>query len=168
MAFGLRVRGIPRAERLRVADRYVAKVGLERFAHAYPYQLSGGMRQRVAIARAFAVDPEILLMDEPFASLDEQNRNLLHEELLRIWSETSKTVIFITHSIDEAVVLSDRVVVMTASPGRVKAEILVPFRRPRDPMEVRSDPRYGQLVAQVWELLRDEVMRVRKREVAGG
>lgn len=168
VAFGLRVRGVPARERAEIADRFIAKTGLSRFADAFPHQLSGGMKQRVSIARAFATDPEVLLMDEPFAALDEQNRNLLHEELLRIWSETNKTVVFITHSIDEAVVLSDRVVVMTASPGAIKAEIPVPFPRPRDPMAVRGDPRYGQLVTRIWSSMRDEVLKAKEREVQGG
>src|ERR1700756_2128534 len=110
---------------------YLDRTGLTRFADCYPHQLSGGMKQRVSIARAFANDPEILLMDEPFAALDEQNKLLLQEELLRIWDETRKTVLFITHSIDEALVLGDRIMIMTAQPGRAKRIIDVPFQRPR-------------------------------------
>src|SRR5581483_1165914 len=133
-----------------IVEDYIRKVGLTRFAGSYPYQLSGGMKQRVSIPRAFANDPEILLMDEPFAALDEQNKILLQEELLRIWDETRKTVIFITHSIDEAIVLSDRVVVMTAHPGRVKADLTVEFPRPREVYKLRAQPEFGQLAYHVW------------------
>jgi NitT/TauT family transport system ATP-binding protein len=162
--FGLRVRGIPRAERRdRTAD-WLRKVGLHRFGTSYPYQLSGGMKQRVSIARAFALDPEILLMDEPFAALDQQTKLLLQEELLRVWSDTGKTVLFVTHNIDEATVLGDRVVVMTAHPGRIKAEVAVELGRPRDPMDVRADPRYMELTQEIWHLLRDEVLQARRQE----
>jgi len=125
---------------------------------AYPHQLSEGMRQRVAIARALATDPAVLLMDEPFANLDEQHRLLLQDELLRIWEASGKTVLFVTHSLDEALRLADRVLVMTARPGRLKAEVPVPLPRPRDYREVRRDPQYGALSARLWELLRAEVV----------
>src|SRR5208282_4257774 len=114
--------------------------GLTRFADYYPHQLSGGMKQRVSIARAFANDPEILLMDEPFSALDAQNKVLLQEELLRIWDEQKKTVVFITHSVDEAVYLGDRIMVMTAQPGRVKTLVPVPLARPRTIMELQKTP----------------------------
>jgi NitT/TauT family transport system ATP-binding protein len=120
------------------------------------------MRQRVAIARALAVDPDVLLMDEPFGALDEQNRLLLQEELLRIWEHSGKTVVFVTHSIDEALVLADRVVVMSASPGTIKAEIPVPFARPRALSNVRTDPAFAPLFAEIWDLLRVEVLRARR------
>src|SRR6185312_16681806 len=120
--FGLKMRHVPKEVIKKRSAYYLKKTGLEKFASLYPKELSGGMKQRVSIARAFANDPEILLMDEPFAALDEQNKTLLQEELLRIWDETRKTVLFITHSIDEALVLSDRVLVMTAHPGRIKAD----------------------------------------------
>ena len=116
------------------------------------------MRQRVAIARALAVDPDVLLMDEPFGALDEQTRFLLQEELLRIWERTRKTVVFITHSIDEAITLADQIVVMTAQPGTVKAVLSVPFPRPRALTDVRSDPEFAPLFNQIWGLLRDEVL----------
>jgi len=160
-AYGLRLRRRPPAEIRDVVDHFLDRTGLTRFARAYPYQLSGGMKQRVSIARAFANDPEILLMDEPFSALDEQNRTLLHEELLRIWDETKKTVIFITHSVDEAVSLGDRILLMTAQPGRAKALIDVPFERPRQVLALRADPRYGELVFAIWSQLRGEVERER-------
>jgi NitT/TauT family transport system ATP-binding protein len=122
------------------------------------------MRQYVSIARAFANDPDILLMDEPFSALDEQNKVLLQEELLRIWEETKKTVVFITHSVDEALILGDRIMVMTAHPGRAKAIIDVPFPRPRDVLELRATPEYGRLVFSIWEHLREEVQRARAQQ----
>jgi NitT/TauT family transport system ATP-binding protein len=160
-AYGLRLRRRPPAEIRDIVDHFLDRTGLTRFARAYPHQLSGGMKQRVSIARAFANDPEILLMDEPFSALDEQNRTLLHEELLRIWDETKKTVIFITHSVDEAVSLGDRILLMTAQPGRAKALIDVPFERPRQVLALRADPRYGELVFAIWSQLRGEVERER-------
>jgi NitT/TauT family transport system ATP-binding protein len=164
IAYGLRMRGVPRAHYWPIVDEYIQKVGLSEFADAFPYQLSGGMKQRVSIARAFATDPEILLMDEPFAALDEQNKILLQEELLRIWDETRKTVVFITHSIDEALVLGDRVLVMTARPGRIKADLEVDFARPREVYRLKAQPAFGALAFHVWGLLRDEVMRAREIE----
>ena len=122
MAFGLEMRDVPKKGQTEIARRHLAKVGLDRFADHYPYQLSGGMKQRVALARALANDPEILLMDEPFGALDAQTRDLLQEELIRIWeAEEGKTVVYITHSISEATMLGDRVVIMTAQPGRIKS-----------------------------------------------
>ncbi len=162
ITYGPRLRGVSRERRAAIASTYLGKVGLTQFADAYPYQLSGGMRQRVSIARAFANDPEILLMDEPFAALDEQNRILLQEELLRIWDETRKTVLFITHSIDEALVLGDRIIVMSARPGRIKADIPVEFPRPREVYRLKARPEFGRLAYQIWELLRDEVLRAGK------
>ena len=164
VAYGLKLRGVGRRERGEAADRLIDSVGLARFARAYPHQLSEGMRQRVAIARALAVDPDLLLMDEPFGALDEQTRLLLQEELLRIWEDTGKTVLFVTHSIDEAMVLADRVVVMTAQPGTIKATLRVPFPRPRDPATVRTDPAFAPLFAEVWGLLREEVTLARHAE----
>lgn len=159
VGYGLRLRRTPSRRVRGVTTELLAKVGLTGFARAYPHQLSGGMKQRVAVARAFAVDPQMMLMDEPFAALDEQSKVILQEELLKIWEGTRKTVIFITHSIDEAVALADRIVVMTARPGRVKAEVAVDLPRPRVVHELKSQPEYGRLVAQVWGLLKDEVMR---------
>jgi NitT/TauT family transport system ATP-binding protein len=165
-AYGLRMRNAPAAEIDEVVGHYLARTGLTKFARAYPHQLSGGMKQRVSIARAFANDPEVLLMDEPFSALDEQNKTLLQEELLRIWEETKKTVLFITHSVDEAVTLGDKIMVMTAQPGRAKAIIDVPFPRPRKVLELRATPEYGELVYNIWGQLRDEVLAAKAGEAA--
>jgi len=158
VAYGLRLRGVAATRTQQAVDHFLALTGLEKFAGAYPHQLSGGMKQRVSVARAFANDPEILLMDEPFAALDEQNKILLQEELLRIWGETRKTVIFITHSIDEALALSDRVLVMSARPGRLKADLPVRFPRPRAVFDLKGDPEFGRLSREIWMLLREEVI----------
>jgi NitT/TauT family transport system ATP-binding protein len=158
VGYGLRMRGVHRTVRREIVAHYVEKVGLTRFAKAYPHQLSGGMKQRASVARAFATDPQILLMDEPFASVDEQTRVLLQEELLRVWESDRKTVVYITHSIDEAIVLGDRVLVMSARPGRIKAEIQVDLPRPRSVYELKSTPAFAELVARVWEPLRQEVL----------
>jgi len=160
-AYGLRMRKAPREQVTQAVTRYLERTGLTRFAHHYPHQLSGGMRQRVSIARAFANDPEVLLMDEPFSALDEQNRTILQQELLRIWEVDKKTVVFITHSVDEAVTLADKIMVMTASPGRAKTVIDVALERPRNVLELRNDPRYGQMVYAIWGHLKDEVERAR-------
>jgi NitT/TauT family transport system ATP-binding protein len=165
-AYGLHMRGAPKAHIRDIVGHYLDRTGLLLFADRYPHQLSGGMKQRVSIARAFATDPEVLLMDEPFSALDEQNRTLLQEELLRIWDEDKKTVVFITHSVDEAVTMGDRIVVMTAHPGRIKALVEVPFPRPRQVLELRKDPAYGALVYRIWSDLRDEVDRARRQETA--
>jgi NitT/TauT family transport system ATP-binding protein len=132
VAFGLEMRGIGRDERSRLAEQYLDLVGLTQFARSYPSELSGGMRQRVAVARALALDPVVLLMDEPFGALDAQTRNMLQHELLGIWEKTKKTVLFITHSVDEAVFLADRIVVLTPRPGRVCETIPLELPRPRD------------------------------------
>jgi len=161
VAFGLRALPMTVAARRDIVAYYLDRVGLTSFAEAYPHQLSGGMKQRVSIARAFATDPEILLMDEPFAALDEQNKLILQQELLRIWDETRKTVVYITHSIDEAIGLGDRVMIMTAHPGRVKRVLPVAFDRPRDIPALRRDARFGELAYEVWSALRDEVVRAR-------
>ena len=163
-AYGLAMRRIPKAEIKERVGHYLNRTGLSRFTDLYPHQLSGGMRQRVSIARAFANDPDILLMDEPFSALDEQNKVLLQEELLRIWEETRKTVLFITHSVDEAVTLGDRIMVMTAHPGREKATLEVPFERPRQVLELRARPEYGEFVFNIWSYLREEVQRARAQD----
>lgn len=130
--FGLEIKGEPIQERTGIVKRYVDLVGLKGFENAYPRELSGGMKQRVAIARALANDPRVLLMDEPFGSLDAQTRNIMQRELLRIWSETEKTIVFVTHSVDEAVYLADRIAILTARPGKLKKMIDVSLPRPRD------------------------------------
>jgi len=163
-AYGLKMRRVPKGVIKDVVGHYLARTGLTKFARYYPHQLSGGMRQRVSIARAFANDPEILLMDEPFSALDAQNKVLLQEELLHIWEEHKKTVVFITHSVDEAVFLGDRIMVMTAQPGKVKTFVQVPLPRPRDIMELQKTPEYGELIAHIWSSLRDEVQRARSQE----
>jgi len=162
IGYGLGLNRVDKAGREATTTRLLSVLGLARFADAYPHQVSEGMRQRVAIGRALAVDPDLLLMDEPFGALDEQTRFILQEELLRIWESSGKTVVFITHSIDEALTLADRIVVMSAQPGTVRAIIDVPFPRPRSMAAVRSDPAFGTLFNQAWELLRDEVMRARQ------
>ncbi|MDQ3540741.1 MAG: ABC transporter ATP-binding protein [Chloroflexota bacterium] len=161
IGYGLRLRDTSSGERKDRVGQLLATLGLSRFARTYPHQISEGMRQRVAIGRALAVDPDLLLMDEPFGALDEQTRYLLQEELLRIWDTTGKTVLFITHSIDEAITLGDRIVVMTAQPGSIRAILDVPFPRPRLTTDVRSNPEFGSLFSQTWDLLRDEVTRAR-------
>jgi NitT/TauT family transport system ATP-binding protein len=163
-AYGLRMRKVAPKTIKEVVGHYLDRTGLTRFADYYPHQLSGGMRQRVAIARAFANDPQILLMDEPFSALDAQNKLLLQEELLHIWEEHKKTVVFITHSVDEAVLLGDRVMVMTAQPGRLKQFVAVGLARPRNIMELQGAPEYGELVQRIWSNLRDEVQRAREIE----
>jgi NitT/TauT family transport system ATP-binding protein len=165
-AYGLRMRNAAAAVIKERVGHYLDATGLTRFADYYPHQLSGGMKQRVSIARAFANDPEILLMDEPFSALDAQNKLLLQEELLRIWEVQKKTVVFITHSVDEAVYLGDRIMVMTAQPGRVKSLVRVPLPRPRNIIALQKAPEFGELVHGIWSELRDEVQRAREQEHA--
>jgi NitT/TauT family transport system ATP-binding protein len=166
VAFGLKAQGLAKKQRYAIADPYIRKVGLGGFEEALPHQLSGGMKQRVSIARALANDPEMLLMDEPFAALDEQTKLLLQAELLRIWEESRKTVLYVTHSIDEAIVLADRIMVMSARPGRIKDIIDVGsvFGRPRQVDAVKSSAHYGEVFGRVWGLLRDEVQAARREE----
>lgn len=154
--FGLDVAGVKRKEGMARARKYLDKLGLGDRARSFPDTLSGGMKQRVAIARALAVEPEILLMDEPFAALDAQMRQVLQDELLALWQSDQRTVLFITHSLEEAILLGDRVLVMSARPGRIVASKRVPFPRPRS-AEVRSSPEFAALQAELWDLLRTEV-----------
>jgi NitT/TauT family transport system ATP-binding protein len=152
--FSLELRQIPKAERTNTARDYLKRVGLADFENHYPHELSGGMQQRAGLARALAVNPVILLMDEPFGSVDAQTRQLLQEELLELWQRERKTVIFITHSMDEAVYLSDRVVVMTPRPGKVAEVLDVPLSRPRVAEEVRRDPKFVDLTNYIWDSLK--------------
>ena len=158
VAFGLRIAGAPREVITERLDHYIQLVGLSGFETHYPYQLSGGMQQRVGLARALAIDPEILLMDEPFASVDAQTREVLQEELLQLHERERKTMIFITHSIDEAIVLGDRIAVMASRPGRIREILTVDFARPRDPAAVRAQSRYTELRNHIWEELRPSVV----------
>jgi NitT/TauT family transport system ATP-binding protein len=151
IAFGLEMKGVSRKERDDITRHYIGLVGLDGFDSKLPYQLSGGMRQRVAIARALAVQPNLLLMDEPFAALDAQNRAFMQEELERIWQREPKTVLLVTHSIDEAIKLSDCIAVMTSRPGRIKEFVKVELPRPRE----EDDPSYIALKRRLREVLRD-------------
>ncbi|MFT4190278.1 MAG: ABC transporter ATP-binding protein [Comamonas sp.] len=162
VAFGLEVAGVGRAERRERAGHYLDLVGLSAFAGRYPHELSGGMKQRVAIARSLAYDPQVLLMDEPFAALDAQTRETLQEELVDIWRRTGKTIVFITHGIDEAVVLGQRVAVMTARPGRIKDIIDIPAQLHAGTADVRALPLFGELRHHIWSLLHGEVDSARQ------
>jgi NitT/TauT family transport system ATP-binding protein len=163
VTFGLENRGVARAAREARAREMLALVGLTRFARHYPHQLSGGMKQRVGIARALANDPEVLLMDEPFAALDAQTRTVMQEELLRIWATLGKTVVYVTHSLEEALLLGDRVVLLTSRPGRVSQVFPVDLGRPRG-LEVRASHAYGVLLEKIWSQLREEVVRAMAEE----
>lgn len=165
VAYSLRIRGFSSSKRREIVDRYLKLMGLDGFADAFPHQLSGGMKQRINVARAFVSDPEILLMDEPFGALDEQNRLILQQELLKIWEGSGKTSLFITHSIDEALVLADRIMVMTAHPGKVKAIVPVDIPRPRDILSLRSSSNFGDLFKEIWQLLQEEVLKAKSMEL---
>ena len=153
---GLELQGVDAAKREATARRFIDMVGLRAFERHYPHQLSGGMRQRVGIARALSVDPEVLLMDEPFGALDAQIRQVMGSELLRIWERDRKTILFVTHDIDEAIYLADRIVVMSASPGRVIRQIKVDLPRPRD-LLIRTSPEFNALRETLWKLLEEQV-----------
>lgn len=161
VAFGLKMRRMPKKQTRERVDYYLEKVGLNQFRHAYPSEISGGMKQRVSIARAFANDPEILLMDEPFAALDEQNKFILQEELFNIWAETKKTVIFITHSIDEALLLSDKILLMSAQPGTIISEKPIAMEKPRSIEMVRSDVQMAKEFVDIWKHLQSAVQSSR-------
>lgn len=161
--FGLEVKGVPERQRREIAQRYLSLVGLDGFEHRHPHELSGGMKQRVAIARSLAYDPEVLMMDEPFAALDAQTRETLQGELVRIWDASKKTIIFITHGIDEAVALGQRIAVMTSRPGRIKTFIDVPDAL-RCAEDVRSHPEFVTVRQRVSSALRDEVKRAQEQE----
>ncbi|MET4117864.1 NitT/TauT family transport system ATP-binding protein [Bradyrhizobium sp. JR1.5] len=165
--FGLDIAGLKPKQRRDIARRFLDLVGLSGFADRYPHELSGGMKQRVAIARSLAYDPEVLLMDEPFAALDAQTRETLQGELLRIWRATGKTIVFITHGIDEAIVLGQRVAVMTSRPGRIKQVFDIPDVLRSDDDDVRSLPEFGRVRHEVWSLLREEVLKAQQGQLAG-
>src|ERR1043166_2628285 len=154
---GLELKGVAAAERVERARDLIKLVGLTLFESHYPHELSGGMKQRVGLARALATEPEVLLMDEPFAALDAQTRDLMQSELLQIWERTKKTVLFVTHSIEEAAYLSDRVIVMTARPGRTKDVLQIKLPRPRD-YEMRLTPEFNDVKADIWNKLKDELV----------
>lgn len=156
VAYGLRLNGVPKKEARERAMVQLEKVGLKHTARMYPRQLSGGMRQRVNIARALTVDPQVLLLDEPFAALDAQTREIMSAELLRIWNADRKTVVFITHQIDEAVYLADRVVVLSSHPGTVREIVPINFERPRE-LSLKRTEEFGRIVDHIWSLIEDEV-----------
>lgn len=156
VALGLELLKVPKREREKQARDFMKLVKLDGFEKYYPFELSGGMRQRVALARAFLTNPDILLMDEPFGSLDAQTRILLQEELLDLWYKERRTVLFVTHDIDEAILLSDRIVVLTNRPGKIQKIIPIPLERPRN-LKLRDDPVFTDLRWQIWKLLEQEV-----------
>jgi NitT/TauT family transport system ATP-binding protein len=159
VSLGLRLRGMAKKNAYDEAKRWIARVGLTGFEGHYPSQLSGGMRKRVALAQSLIVQPEILLMDEPFSALDVHTRHLMENELLRIWEETSASVFFITHDLEEAIALSDRVIVITAGPGAtIKGDYRIDLPRPRNVAEISFDPDFMRIHKQIWEDLKDEVM----------
>lgn len=154
--YGLDLSGVDRSEANRIADEWIDRLALTGFGDAYPSTLSGGMKQRVSIARALAVDPDILLMDEPFAALDAQLRTVLQDELLQLWDSHPRSALFVTHSLDEAILLGDRVIVMSSRPGTTLASVAIDFERPRSP-QLRADERFRLIEQQLWELLRAEI-----------
>lgn len=166
VAFGLEVAGVGKRARREKAAHYLELVGLTDFANRFPHELSGGMKQRVAIARSLAYEPQVLLMDEPFAALDAQTRETLQEELVEIWQRTGKTIVFITHGIDEAVVLGQRVAIMTTRPGRIKQIVDIPESLRSGTDDVRSLPLFGELRHEIWSQLHDEVASARRERRA--
>jgi NitT/TauT family transport system ATP-binding protein len=156
IAYGLELRGRAKQETIAAVQRYIELMGLKGFEKSYPHQLSGGMQQRAGLARALAINPSLLLMDEPFGALDAQTREMMQEELLRILDSEKKTMIFVTHSIDEAILLGDRIVMMSRRPGRVREIFPVDIPRPRKIISVRSHPRYIGLRNSIWEMLKQE------------
>ena len=157
--YGLEEKGVPRGEADQIVQKYLRLMGLEGFQHKYPKELSGGMKQRVALARTLAYDPDVLLMDEPFGALDAQTRELQQDELLAIWREKKKTVLFVTHSVEEAVYLSERVVIMTARPGRIKSIVEIALDRSRSREDLVTSPEFSQLRNRVWLEVREEVLK---------
>jgi NitT/TauT family transport system ATP-binding protein len=166
--FGLELQKVDRAARTRRARELLELVGLGAAGEQFPHQLSGGMQQRIGLARALAIDPAILLMDEPFSALDAQNREVLQQELLRIQRSTGKTILFVTHDLDEAIYLSDRIIVMGAKPGRIKRVIDVPFDRPRIELpQLRGDPVFQAMRAEIWDLIRNTPAPAREAAMGG-
>lgn len=159
--FGLKLQGLSQEECDRISEKYIKIVGLEKFTDSYPKELSGGMKQRVAIARAYAVNPSVLLMDEPFGALDAQTRTQLQSELLKMWEEENKTCFFVTHDIEEAIVLATRVVIMSARPGRIKEMIDIDIPYPRD-QETKMSPRFTELKNHIWSQVYKEYLEVQK------
>lgn len=159
--FGLEMKRMPKAEAEKIAMKYIKSVGLEGFEHAYPKELSGGMRQRVAIARAYAANPEVLLLDEPFGALDAQTRVQLQSELLNTWEHEKKTCFFITHDVDEAIILAQRVIIMSARPGRIKKIVDIDIPYPRT-QATKTDPRFLELKTEIWNEVYQEFLEVRK------
>jgi NitT/TauT family transport system ATP-binding protein len=156
VSFGLEMQGIKKEERYEISSKFIRKFGLVGFEKSYPHELSVGMKQRVSLARAFVNDPEILLMDEPFAALDAQTKLILQEELLRIWKEFKKSVIYVTHDIEEAILLGDRVIVLTRRPGRIKKDISINLKRPRS-IQTESSEEFANLKITIWNLIKEEV-----------
>ena len=159
--FGLKLKGMKDAEAKEIAMKYIKMVELDDFVDSYPKELSGGMKQRVAIARAYAVQPEVLLMDEPFGALDAQTRTQLQSELIRTWQEEKKTCFFITHDVDEAIILAQRVIIMSARPGRIKEIVDIDIPYPRD-QETKMSPRFMELKNHIWSQVYQEYLEVRK------
>jgi len=156
--FGLKMKGVPAAERHRIADKFIDLVKLNGFENHYPVELSGGMQQRVTLARILAADPEVLLMDEPFAALDAMTRQVMQEELLRIHEQSRKTTVFVTHHVDEALILSDRIIVLSARPGRVKAIVANNLPRPRR-VDIQLSPDFAKMKAEIWGHVEEEVRK---------
>jgi NitT/TauT family transport system ATP-binding protein len=157
---GLQFRGIDEAQARKLGEEWLVRVGLQGFGDRYPHQLSGGMRKRVALAQTLVLDPDIILMDEPFSALDVQTRQLMENEVLELWSAKKKAVLFITHDLDEAIAMSDRVVVLSAGPSTHPiGEFTIDLPRPRDVAEIRTHPRFVELHAQIWNVLREEVLK---------
>ena len=165
--FPLTVRKVPDKEATERARDHLRRVGLERFEASHPHQLSGGMQQRVGLARALATEPDILLMDEPFGAIDAQTREFMQEELMKIWSETQKTVVFITHDLDEAVLLSDRILVLSRGPGTVRRVVDVDLPRPRWEYDVRAHPNFAAVRHEIWQLLRGDLEVQTEQEASG-
>jgi NitT/TauT family transport system ATP-binding protein len=165
ITYGMRIQGIPGPQRYAAAERWMKQVGLSRFADTFPAKLSGGMQQRVGLARAFAHNPEVLLLDEPFGALDAQTRLVLQQTLLELWKNSDMTVLFVTHSIEEALLLADRIVVMSARPGHILASFDVDFSRPRDVSALRSDTTFGERYNTIWAILREQVNQSMEQQV---